>query len=74
MANDVKEKVISFVCGDVTSMLYFTLSGILSDMTHFGIQVASTLIIGVAGGIAGMIGKDWLYPKIKRYLKRNFKQ
>jgi hypothetical protein len=57
MSDNKRDKIVAFVCGDliVTAM---NILGIFGDLGHFGLKVLATIILGAAGGIAGMIGKD----------------
>lgn len=68
MPEHVKEKVYAFVCGDV-SVMGFTFLKIPDEFIGIGWKVAVTIIVGVAGGIAGMAGKD-LYAYVKEKFKR----
>lgn len=65
VAMDKIERLITFICGDISVTIWIGLAGILSDVTHFGLQVLTTIIIGAAGGFAGMVGKD-IYNKVKK--------
>lgn len=71
MPETLKEKGIAFVCGNVSTM-GFTFLRIPDDMMNIGWKILATILIGIAGGIAGVAGKD-LYAAIKRkifYSKR----
>jgi len=68
MPEDEKQKVIAFLSGDFVVTLFFTL-GIWNDLAHFGVKVLATVILGVAGGIAGIAGKD-AYNRVKRWWKQ----
>ena len=65
----VKENLWAFACGDV---MLFTFIGIPPEVSQLGWKVFSTVLLAIAGGIAGMVGKDlyvWVKAKIKSYFK-----
>lgn len=62
--------MICFFCGDIFSTGFFLVwSG---ELSHFILKAFGTLIIGVIGGLAGLLGKD-LYPIIKMAIIRKVK-
>lgn len=67
------EQLIAFIFGDLFVTLWITTGDILADFGHFGIRVISTVVIGLAGGLAGMGAKD-LYPWFKKWLRNLFKK
>lgn len=66
-------KVVAFVSGDLAVTIWVFLGG-LGNFWHtlgdFGLKIAATVILGIAGGVAGLIGKDLLYPRLMKFLKR----
>lgn len=64
MPENLKDKVLAFFCGNVTTM-GFTFLKIPNEMSGIGWKVLATALIGLAGGIAGLVGKD-LYVSVKR--------
>jgi hypothetical protein len=70
---NMKTKAVAFLCGDLAVTLHIYFAGIVNNFGEFGLKVIGTLIIGAAGGIAGMIAKDY-YPTIKRYIKSLIKK
>ncbi|HEU4574622.1 MAG TPA: hypothetical protein VFS36_06430 [Chitinophagaceae bacterium] len=71
MPENVKERVVAFICGDV-SVMGFTFLKIPDEMMHLGWKITATLIIGLAGGVAGVAGKD-LYAFAKRLVTKKNK-
>ncbi len=64
-----KDKTIAFLGGDIiVTIFHLFIGGIWADIGNFGVKVGATIILGIAGGMAGMIGKD-LYQRFKK--KRN---
>lgn len=64
---DMKDKALAFIAGDISVTLFqIFVGGIWGDLGHFGVKVGATIILGIAGGIAGMIGKD-IYNRYKKY-------
>lgn len=68
----MKEKLIAFIFGDLFVTAHIILAGIIHDFGGFMMKVLGTLIIGAAGGVAGMIGKE-SYPWLKKTFKKIFK-
>ena len=66
-------KAVAFISGDITVTIWVFLGG-LGNFWHtlgdFGLKIAATVILGIAGGVAGLVGKDWLYPLLIKLLKR----
>ncbi len=66
-------KVVAFISGDLAVTIWVFLGG-LGNFWHtlgdFGLKIAATVILGIAGGVAGLIGKDLLYPRLMKFLKR----
>lgn len=66
-------KVVAFISGDLAVTIWVFLGG-LGNFWHtlgdFGLKIAATVILGIAGGVAGLIGKDLLYPRLIKFLKR----
>ena len=66
-------KVVAFISGDLAVTILVFLGG-LGNFWHtlgdFGLKIAATVILGIAGGVAGLIGKDLLYPRLMKFLKR----
>ena len=71
-SHKMKTKVIAFICGDLAVTLHIWIAGIIADFGGFMLKVGGTLIIGAAGGIAGMLAKD-LYPILKIWYYTKFK-
>lgn len=66
-----RDKAIAFIAGDVSVTLYQLFIGdIIHDLGDFGLKVMSTVILGVFGGIAGMVGKD-IYNHLKKRRMKN---
>jgi hypothetical protein len=63
----------AFLCGDISVTMYVLFTGMMNDLMLFGAKLITTLIIGAAGGIAGMAGKE-LYPVLKTFFKKKFKK
>lgn len=59
-----KDKAVAFLCGDCSVTLYVMLGGIGVDLGHFALKVLATVILGAAGGIAGIAGKD-IYQRLR---------
>jgi hypothetical protein len=57
--------VVCFFCGDIFSTGFYLVFG--GEFTHFMLKALGTLVIGVIGGLAGLVGKD-IYPLIKNYI------
>lgn len=70
---DVKQRILAFVCGDVVVTGWLKIVGILSGITQFGWQVFSVLVLGIAGGIAGVAGKD-IYGFLKTEIIKRIKK
>jgi hypothetical protein len=64
MPDPVKEKVVAFLCGNVSTM-GFTFLKIPDEMMNIGWKILATALVGLAGGIAGLAGKD-LYALVKK--------
>lgn len=64
MPDSVKEKVVAFLCGGGSTMS-FTFLKIPNELMGIGWKIIATILIGVAGGIAGVAGKD-LYMIAKK--------
>ncbi|HUP13107.1 MAG TPA: hypothetical protein VM187_12860 [Niastella sp.] len=64
---------IAFLCGDISVTMYLLFTGLVNDLLLFGAKLITTLLIGAAGGIAGMAGKE-IYPVLRTALKRKFKK
>lgn len=64
MPDPVKEKVVAFLCGS-SSTMGFTFLKIPDEMLNIGWKILATALVGLAGGIAGIAGKD-LYALVKR--------
>lgn len=71
-STDMRDKIIAFLFGDLFVTVQLFISGIIYDFGHFALKVLGTLIIGAAGGIAGMAAKD-LYAMAKRHFKKRVK-
>lgn len=69
MPEDFKDKAVAFITGDLTVM-GFTFIRIPDELIGVGWKVLITIVVGIAGGIAGMVGKD-LYTWCKRLLLKN---
>lgn len=69
----MKTKIIGFVCGDISVTLYVIFAGIIHDFGGFLLKVLGVLIIGAAGGLAGMAAKD-AYPIMKKYSKSFYRK
>ena len=65
----MKEKMIAFVFGDLFGMGYVIMGGILNGVGNFGLHILATLFFGIVGGVAGMLGKEYVWPKIKSFFK-----
>lgn len=52
------------MCGDCTVTIFSMFGGIIFDIGHFALKVLATVILGAAGGLAGLVTKD-LYNKWK---------
>jgi hypothetical protein len=63
MPDHVKEKALAFISGDA-AVMYLTFIKIPDEVLSLWWKVVVTIIVGIAGGVAGMIGKD-LYVYIK---------
>lgn len=74
MPQRVKDRFLAFIAGDASVTLFQVFAGqIFADLGSFGLKVLATIILGIAGGIAGMVGKD-LYNFYKsKKKKRNEK-
>ena len=55
---------LAFIWGDIFVTIP-TLLGIWNDLGGFGMKVISVIILGVAGGIAGVLGKELYERKLK---------
>lgn len=67
---EMKDKVLAFLAGDISVTLFQVfIGGIWADLGHFGMKVGATIILGIAGGIAGMAGRD-IYNRLKRKYKK----
>lgn len=64
MPDNVKERMVAFICGNASTM-GFTFLKIPDEMMNIGWKILATALIGVAGGIAGLAGKD-IYAVVKR--------
>lgn len=62
-------KLVAFICGDLFVTLGQITGNIWADAGHFGVKLLATLVIGIAGGIAGVVGKD-LYQHFKEKYKK----
>ena len=66
MKMKIGDRALAFIAGDVSVTLFqIFIGGIWADIGHFGLKIAATIILGIAGGLAGMVGKD-LYNKFKK--------
>lgn len=63
----------AFICGDISATLYLLYTGMLTDLGEFAAKLVTTLLIGAAGGIAGMAGKE-IYPVLKKWARMKFKK
>lgn len=61
----MKEKVIAIVFGGVFGEGYAWIAGIFSGIGGFSLHVISLLFFGTLGGIAGMFGKELVWPLLK---------
>lgn len=69
ISGKMKNKIVAFIMGDITVTLCQILSNFWHDLGLFAIKIIATLILGIAGGVAGLIGKDYVYPWIKKIVK-----
>lgn len=60
---DIREKAVAFISGDL-AVMGFTFIRIPDELIGVGWKVLITIVVGIAGGIAGMVGKD-LYTLVK---------
>jgi hypothetical protein len=65
-----KGNLLPFVCGEILSTVYFLFS---NDINHFLIRIASTVIVGLCGGVAGLAGKD-IYKALLPVARRLYKK
>ena len=72
MPDNDKEKAVAFICGDLFSMGFIFLK-MPDEMMHIGLKIATTLMVGLVGGLAGVAGKD-LYAFIKPRIIKLFKK
>lgn len=70
MSIEKMDKMIAFIYGDVCAMITFIIGGIMTDLGHMAIKIVSTIVVGIAGGFAGMVGKD-LFSRYKNRKKKN---
>lgn len=71
MPDKMKEKALAFIAGDISVTLYQIFgNGIWDDIGHFGLKVLATIILGAAGGVAGMAAKD-IYNYFKKRNNKN---
>lgn len=68
----MKSRIIAFIFGDIFATVHVLLAGILYNFAEFGLKVIATLFIGLAGGLAGMLAKDF-YPYLKKYVTKKRK-
>jgi hypothetical protein len=61
---------LCFVSADFFTTTFYLLFG--NEVTHFLLKACGTLIIGMIGGLAGLLGKD-LYPLLKKQIIRKKK-
>ena len=70
LPDDTNDRLRAFFFGDAIVTLYTLLGGIGTEIKEAGVKIVVTIILGVAGGIAGMVGKDiykwWKMRKIKK--------
>lgn len=71
MAEEKRQKLIAFICGDALVSV-FTMGGIMQNLGPFGLKVLSTIILGICGGVAGLLGQD-LYKRFKKWRSSNKK-
>lgn len=69
----MKTKITAFLFGDMFVTLYIVMAGIIHDFGTFMLKVLATLIIGAAGGLAGMAAKDAYHP-LKRFFRTLLKR
>lgn len=67
LPESVREKVYAFFCGDVTVM-GFTFIKIPDELIGIWWKIFITIVLGAAGGFAGLAGKD-IYTWVKAYMK-----
>ena len=65
----MKNKLTAFFGGNIIVTICQLGINFWDELGSFGIKVLATLILGVAGGVAGLVGKDLLYPWIKKIFK-----
>jgi hypothetical protein len=72
MPNDLKENITAFLSGNVfvTGFTFLKMPVALEDI---GWRVLATILIGLAGGFAGLAAKD-IYLFAKRWFKKYKKQ
>ena len=70
MPDNTKSNWFAFLCGDLSVTLLQFIAGSWVEIGQFGLKVLVTIILGAAGGIAGMIGKD-IYRWYKAKRKNN---
>jgi hypothetical protein len=64
MPANLKETITAFISGNVCTM-GFTFLKIPTEFMGIGWKILATIMVGVAGGVAGVAGKD-LYGALKR--------
>lgn len=66
---NMKNKITAFLFGDLTVTLLQISTNFWQELGDFGVKLIATFTLGVAGGLAGLIAKELLWPKIKKLLK-----
>lgn len=57
MSSEKKETLLAFFCGDIL-VTWLWAEHIFQDAGMFLLKLLATIVLGVAGGIAGLVGKD----------------
>lgn len=69
---NMKNKLTAFFCGDITVTLLQVSTNFWQELGTFGIKMVATFMLGIAGGLAGLIAKEFIWPYLKKYID-NFK-
>lgn len=71
MSDNKRSKALAFLCGDFTVTLWLLWGqNFWHQIELFGLKILATIILGIAGGIAGLAGKDiYTWYKSRKFKK-----
>jgi hypothetical protein len=70
MKKEVKDNIVAIIGGE--TLMLFSCAGIINDVSAIAMKVFITIVLSVAGGVAGMVGKDLYSTFLKPVAYRGY--